>query len=277
MATVLEPKKVVASFLDQIYVLDEDGKRFTKTFIGFKISNDVVSSPPPTFEPAAVLCCTESVEDLVGGSDAVTNWVSGSALGQAPTWQERRTRSFVQAVKDLIAVEKNKAKAETKKNADQLRSSTQKAHAHAAVEKKEKAKAGATADGVVEITRPAANVLSASPLVRSAPSTSQAPAPPRLFSDTCPVRRLYRGTARTPRRHFRAVAVAGPAPCLLPGQMATYSAAAAQPQMNNAPVAAVAAVSELAAVSAAAAACPGVRPPLQSSRSRPASPRRPPP
>eukprot|EP01079_Euglenida_sp_SAG-EU17-18_P001619 gene1619-11851_t len=38
MATVLEPKKVVASFLDQIYVFDADGKNFTKTFIGFKIS-----------------------------------------------------------------------------------------------------------------------------------------------------------------------------------------------------------------------------------------------
>ena len=57
MATVLEPKKVVASFLDQIHVLDGEGKKFTKTFIGFKISNDVVSSPPPVLPLAQTHLC----------------------------------------------------------------------------------------------------------------------------------------------------------------------------------------------------------------------------
>lgn len=57
MATCLEPNKVVASFLDQIYVMDAAGKKFKKTFIGFKITNDVVSSPPPALPPANTHLC----------------------------------------------------------------------------------------------------------------------------------------------------------------------------------------------------------------------------
>lgn len=57
MATLLEPRKVVASFLDQIFVMDQEGRKFKKTFIGFKISNDVVSSPPPALPRANTHLC----------------------------------------------------------------------------------------------------------------------------------------------------------------------------------------------------------------------------
>ena len=113
-----------------------------------------VTRRPQAFQPA-VLCFTESVEELVGGTDAVTNWASGNALERAPTWQECDPKlcaglssAFLKyanradldddskmpgalvavvskAVKELIAVEKNRAKAATKKIADDLRSSTQ--------------------------------------------------------------------------------------------------------------------------------------------------------